>query len=156
MLTQAELKLIFEYDPETGLWKRKPPVHFNAYSDWWEGTVGTRGYRLLKIKGKYEKAHRLAFLYMTGEWPKNIVDHLDRNTSNNKWNNLRDVSQTENQYNAKDRREPGLRGVIYRNGKYSSYIGHKQKHIFLGNFDSCQEAHQAYLNKRLEYDNQSN
>jgi hypothetical protein len=156
-LTQEELKTLLEYNPETGLFKRHPPVHFNAYSDWWAGSLGTRGYRLIRYKGVYWKAHRLAWLYMTGEWPKGVIDHLDRDTNNNIWSNLRDVSQTENQYNAKAKtNKTGYSGVYFRGSRYSAMIGYKGKRLHLGSFASAQEASIVYENKKKELDDKSN
>jgi len=78
------------------------------------------------------------------------IDHIDRNKSNNRIENLRAVDQTHNNYNTKVRNnnELGVRGVSTKakSGKYYSRITHKGKIEYLGIYDTIEEAHQAYLN----------
>jgi hypothetical protein len=99
-LDQASLKDWLHYDPETGefTWARaghrgyKPVVNTKA------GSI-TRGHRVIRINKRGYFAARLAWLYMTGEWPEMDMDHINRDGTDDKWHNLRDVSRSTNCFN---------------------------------------------------------
>lgn len=109
------------------------------------GHTNKVGYCVIGIDGKYYKAHRLAFLYMTGEWPKKQVDHINRNKSDNRWSNLRDVSNKDNQRNSGPRKtsKTGITGVtlLESNNKYFAYIFENgvRHDLYLGDdlFEAC-------------------
>ena len=93
MITQIELKEQFMYDPNVGLFMR--------YKDGWVfDKPDERGYIRIKIDGVRYRAHRLVFLWMTGEMPKN-VDHINGIKTDNTWDNLRECTQSENCRNRK-------------------------------------------------------
>ena len=101
MLTQEELKKRMTYNPDTGV--------FTSNHIRYKGKIlgsAHDGYVRITIGHKHYTAHRLAYLYMRGEFPKNLVDHKDNNRSNNQWSNLREASYTENLLNT-----PLARGV---------------------------------------------
>lgn len=89
MLTQAKLKEVLHYNPETGdlTWLKRPAncVKVGEVA----GSIDKYGYRCVGIDGKQYKAHRLAVLYMTGSLPSSAVGHIDKNNLNNVWDNLR-------------------------------------------------------------------
>ena len=93
---------LLHYDQETGAF-RWLIGHF--FDDVWiepggyAGSVHSTGYIKINIRGVSYLGHRLAFLLMTGEWPRQTVDHIDRDRMNNAWSNLRDVSQAVNNQN---------------------------------------------------------
>lgn len=97
-----ELRRLYEYNPETGgfLWKvdsKYRPGRIGAPADKW--TRG--GYRRLYPAGRVSiAAHRAAFAYVYGYWPKQQIDHINRNKGDNRIENLRDVSASENRLNA--------------------------------------------------------
>ncbi|QNB14270.1 HNH endonuclease [Paraburkholderia tropica] len=99
-------------------------------------------------------AHRLAFLLMTGSWPKNIVDHINHIPDDNRWENLRDVDYSANNHNSKLRKDntSGVRGVRYekRKNRYSATVKHQKKGYWLGYFDTIEEATAALLAKYEE------
>jgi len=95
-LTQEELKRRLSYDPETGIFLWILPIAHNVKAGDVAGWPAERGYWRIMLDGNGYGAHRLAFLYMTGEFPVNVVDHIDGCTSNNRWSNLRAVSHIEN------------------------------------------------------------
>lgn len=139
-----------DYDPLTGLFTRKETAR-----RWKAGTVLTgtlsHGYVRVWIDGHQIAAHRLAWLWMTGEWPSQDIDHLDGNRANNAWANLRNVDRStnlENQRGAKSHnRSTGLLGA-YKSpapGRFIARISVKGKHKSLGSFDSAEEAHKAYV-----------
>jgi hypothetical protein len=100
-LTLEYLKVILRYDPETGEWwwlekKQGRPFYQPAGSR--RGNKGSE-YRQIKINGRYYKSSRLAYFYMTGEWPKDEIDHDDRDPQNDKWKNLKPATRSQNNTN---------------------------------------------------------
>lgn len=152
-LTQEYLKECLDYDPETGIftWKERPVHHFKATKkrtskhicNWWNnrfagkktGSLNTNKDVGIFLNHKQYKAHRLAFLYMEGYIPEYEVDHIDRNRSNNKWNNLRHVTGVCNCQNrkVKSTNKSGVTGVYKRpNNRWASGICINGKNINLG------------------------
>lgn len=108
------------------------------------------GYVKIMIDGKTYAAHRLAFLYMTGQWPQYEIDHINGVRSDNRWENLRDIehaTNTENTHRARITNHVGLLGVSahHLSARYRARIRTQGKLIQLGWFDTPQEAHAAYV-----------
>ncbi len=146
-LSAEFVRASLHYDPETGVFTRRLAAG-NKPAGSVSGTRLTRGYLGLGIGGFKVNAHRLAFLYMTGEWPKGVVDHINGITSDNRWCNLRDVSlsqNSENQRRAKARSASGYLGVSLLKGRPRAAIRVNKKLIHLGTFDTPEAAHQAYV-----------
>ena len=61
--------------------------------------MGDHGYTVIRFRGKLYLAHRLAWFYMTGEWPREQIDHKDGVRLNNKWDNLREATPGQNNMN---------------------------------------------------------
>lgn len=147
MLTQERLKEVLTYDPETGNFYRNSPI-----SRWSSSPAGstTKGRIYIFIDKKLHLAHRLAFLYMTGSFPKNQVDHINGDQSDNRWINLRDVTQQENlenKHRAKESSSTGVLGVQVNNkcNSYMARITSKGVVYYLGSFPSIEEASKVYL-----------
>jgi hypothetical protein len=146
-LTQAQALAHVRYDPDTGgfFWVvakgRRTPGDRAGYQR-------HDGYWFVKIAQRKYCAHRLAWLCMTGGWPKQVIDHRDRNPSNNCWSNLRDVSQGVNAHNrsgAQSNNRLGVLGVsLLRGGKYGAFISLAGKHKNLGAFSTLEAAATAY------------
>ena len=141
------------FDPDTGIftWTNCPwPRRHNGKR---AGVPrGSRGnYIRIAVDGMRYYAHRLAWLYMTGNWPSLQIDHKDGDPQNNKWSNLREASQSQNSANKK---RCGLfpKGVFKqtRGGNYSARITKNYKATSLGTFTSPQDAHEAYVRKANE------
>lgn len=106
-ITADRLRELLIYEPLTGLWCWLVRPSNRCHKGWFPGTINIAGghghsqnpYRRFKIDGKNYYAHDLAYLYMTGEWPKDQVDHEDRDSLNNIWVNLRPATNGENQLN---------------------------------------------------------
>jgi hypothetical protein len=113
-LTQQELKAVLHYDPDTGLFTAVQ-TKYGRVAGQVVGSATREGYIYTSIRGKDRLLHRLAFLYMLGEMPKLLVDHINGNPSDNRWCNLREVSCHENLLNAKlsKRNKTGHKGVFY-------------------------------------------
>ena len=146
------------YDPDTGLFKWVNPGGSGVFKQgWFAGTIDN-SYAHIRVNRKKYKAHRLAWFLMKGEWPKNQIDHIDGNRSNNKFNNLRDVTPSVNMQNMK---KPnglntlGYLGVHFDNArqKYTARLTLNGKKEFLGRFETAEEAYEAYLQaKRLRHE----
>lgn len=153
MITQQLLKELLSYDPATGVftWLKS---YRDVVTGKTAGTVGRNGYIDIKIKGVRYYAHRLAWLYMTGEMPEGVIDHVDRTKTKNDFANLRDVSireNTTNQVRAQRNSVTGVRGVVpYVNG-YSSQIRVAGKSTHLGVFKTIQDAERAYITARDKF-----
>ncbi|MCK9994454.1 MAG: hypothetical protein Dbin4_02974, partial [Alphaproteobacteria bacterium] len=98
-LTQSRLKELLHYDPDTGVFTRRVQTSSNARVGDVAGCLHPEGYRHIQIDGKRYAAHRLAWLYMTGEWPTNQLDHLNGVRDDNRWGNLREATHGQNQQN---------------------------------------------------------
>lgn len=146
MIGLEALKKRLHYDPESGLWTR-----FNR-----PGRVGTvhLGYIFIHICGEKYSAHRLAWFYMTGEWPSNDIDHRDTNRSNNRWINLRLATKSQNGANRHPQRNnhSGIKGVRQmRSGRWEARIRINDKPTYLGRYDTAEEAKTAYLKVALKH-----
>lgn len=145
MLTCDELKSKMTYDPETGIFIRFKGKGAGSPA----GRLHkVRGYREICINHKLYYAHRLAWLYMTGEWPKNVIDHIDKDKANNAWSNLRDVSVVVNGQNRKGAQSNSRTGILGVSGNGSGFrarIFEDGKEIYLGTFKTKGEAKVAHL-----------
>ena len=97
----------------------------------------------ITILRKRHKAHRLAWLYMTGEWPEKEIDHIDGDGTNNRWSNLRLATHQQNRQNnrAYKNSKLGVLGVHQRsNGRFYPYIHIDGKMKRLGGYATLDEA----------------
>jgi hypothetical protein len=142
-LTQAYIKTILHYDPETGIfiWKvpqARRPVGREA------GFSTTNGYRSIGIDAKKYLAHRIAVIYMNGEIDAAQIDHINGVRSDNRWANLRLATSADNQRNTKLRNTntSGVMGVSWhaRGGKWTARISHNSQEKYLGLFDDFFDA----------------
>lgn len=145
-MNQAELKALLHYNPESGeftylvdRWRVKAGDKARSVRD-----TGKKRYYRLKYRQKQYQLHRLAFLYMNGEMPKGEVDHINGNSLDNRWENLRIVSRQENSRNVKkaNRNTSGVVGVTWNKAveRWQSQIGVDGKCVFLGYFSDLSEA----------------
>ena len=98
MITQKRLKEVLHYNPDTGLFTwiaHRQGVKVGSSA----GNTTVQGYRIIGIDGKRYMAHRAAWLYMTGSWPKNQIDHINHIRDDNRIINLREVTHKENKRN---------------------------------------------------------
>lgn len=155
-LTAERLRELLHYDPETGVFTRAVRTSNRTHVGDIAGTCNTLGYRSICIDSRYFAEHRLAWLYVTGRWPVDDIDHLDGNRANNAFRNLRDVPRAtnlQNQRRASRNSKTGFLGVIAYGEKFRATISLNRTHRFLGTFDTPEEAHQAYLKaKRAIHD----
>jgi len=154
MITQAELKEVLEYNPDTGLFTRIKATSPTAKIGDVAGHKHYTGYIKIKIKYKIYRAHRLAYLYMTGNFPKNSIDHINHIKDDNRWINLRDATQSQNQSNIKKLKNntSGYKGVTWnkRYKKWCARIMYMNKRMHIGLYTTPQEAAEAYKKKSIE------
>ena len=143
MLTQKQLKEKLHYNPDTGLFRKICKTKWYLPRIEFLGVVDDGGYLIITINKKKHRSHRLAFLYMTGNWPAQI-DHINHNRTDNRWVNLRNVTHTENQRNRtiNKNNKSGVTGVHKCKSakKWRAKIKSKGLDIHLGYFDDKFEA----------------
>jgi len=145
MLLQ-QLKETYKYDPDSGQFTRVKASRACKVGRISGCLDKSTGYVRLGIGNTVYHAHRLAWLYMTGELPSQ-VDHINGIRHDNRFINLRNVTTLENNRNAKQRVDniSGITGVYY-NKKANRWVGQisiQGKHIHLGNFITKEEAIEA-------------
>lgn len=143
---QKHIIALFEYSPKTGKFTRKVRTSTNTHVGDIAGS--NNKYSQIRINGRAYRANRLAWLYVHGSWPTGQIDHKDRDPTNDRITNLRDVTQSVNQHNVSRRADnwSGQAGVTWnaRTGKWRARIHADKKAYFLGAFDSLTEASAAY------------
>lgn len=154
MITQSELKELLDYNPDTGVFTWKKTVNSRAVILSAAGNQDYNVYIRITIYKKKYAAHRLAFLYMTGEWPKEVVDHINQIKNDNRWTNLREATVSQNNINSKKQKnnKSGYRGVYWynKNQRWRVQIKYKSKYITLGSYTDIKEAAEVYKKKALE------
>lgn len=141
-LTQERLKELLSYDPLTGvfLWKVNRRGRF-AKAGAIAGYPDQKdGYLCICVDQRQYRLHRLAWFYMTGEWPSEQIDHIDLDKTNNRFANLREATHRQNQHNRPKR------GYTFdkRRNAFVAQIRIDGKHKYLGQFNTAAEATAAY------------
>lgn len=144
MITHEHLKHLLQYEPSTGVFTWINCGSRRKLNGTIAGTADSKGYRCIHIEGRNYRAHRLAWLYMTGGWPRNQIDHVNRDRADNRWVNLREVTNQENMRNANKPRHntSGVVGVNWhkRDERWRASIKVDGRSIHLGNFTSKERA----------------
>lgn len=146
-MTHEELKQLISYDEATGLFMRIKKTSNRINMDKPTGWKDAYGYVEITLNGKRWKAHRLAWLYITGALPSGEIDHINRTKDDNRFCNLRDVGRLENELNKGIQRNntSGYKGVSFQkqSGKWEAYICNQRKKKSLGVFCTPELAAQA-------------
>jgi hypothetical protein len=146
-LTHDRLLSIIDYNPETGamVWRVSTNNRNTIGSE--AGSIAKTGYRVVCIDYKQYLAHRLAWFYVHGSWPKEI-DHINRDRSDNRMANLRLATRGQNNMNTglRSDNKSGHTGITWHKGsnKWRATIHHNGKQIQVGMFDTIEEAAKAY------------
>lgn len=148
-LTAARLRELFAYDGDTGVFHRltsRGPTKPGPVTPCFD----SHGYQVIRVDYKLYRAHRLAWLYMHGCWPSGDIDHIDGNRANNRAENLRDVTRSENCQNlraAQAHSTTGILGVskVDKSSQWRARISANGSTKHLGCFPSQEAAHAAYL-----------
>lgn len=151
-LTADRLRDVLHYDPETGVFTWRQSRGGVRVGD--PAGMDERGYRRIMIGGRFYFAHRLAWLYVTGSWPLDLIDHRNGVGDDNRWANLRECNTAQNAQNisSKTRARSGLKGVYWhaQRQKWQAQIEHLGKKMSLGLYLSKEEAHSAYLKAKAK------
>lgn len=144
MLTQKRLKEVLDYDAETGSFTRKINIGKRYKAGEIAGTINHHGYRVIMVDGQQYQSHRLAFLYINEEFPKNSIDHINQIKTDNRISNLRSVKHQENCKNQpiRSNNTSGVTGVCYnkKSNKWQAQIKLTDKQLNLGSFTNKDEA----------------
>lgn len=147
-IDQMTLRSLLDYDPLTGLfiWK----VDRGNFKAGQRAGCTCRGYVKIMIRKKSYEAHRLAWFYVHGVWPKLWLDHINRNPSDNRIANLREADprlNTQNQALVNERNRTGLAGVAPRdNGTFRARMkGPDGRVMYFGTHKTAEAAHAAYV-----------
>lgn len=156
ILTADRLREVVDYNVTTGVftWKiiSKYRLAISSVGDI-AGCLNRGGYYKIGIDNHVYLAHRLAFLYMTGEWPKHQIDHINRVTHDNRWVNLREATHAQNIRNSKIKstNTAGFKGIRKNNKGWIARIWVNGKRLYLGQFSSREEAHTSYVTAAIEH-----
>jgi hypothetical protein len=156
MLTQARLKELLHYDPATGIFTRLVAAGNNRIKVGdAAGSLSSSGYQYIKTDGGNYSAHRLAWLYVHGVWPTNMLDHINGIKDANWIDNLREATNAQNMANQGKRitNTSGFKGANWnkRKGKWEAQISIRGKPKHLGYFTTPEEAGEAYQAAAREY-----
>jgi hypothetical protein len=147
-VSAEDVRRHLDYDARTGAftWRVSPSLGVKAGDP---AGFSHDGYVSIGIKGKYYRAHRLAWLWMTGEWPAGEIDHENLRKNDNRWANLRLATHSQNQTNkrAGKNNTSGFKGVSFcaKSKAWRAQISVDHKKIYLGTHATKEEAHAAYL-----------
>jgi hypothetical protein len=147
---RVQLKEFLSYDPVTGvfIWRKDRPCQVRCGTI--AGRLTDRGYRQIMVNRTRYAAHRLAWFYFYGMWPKEQIDHRDGNKDNNAISNLREATNGQNNANGRKYRNYAdlPKGVTKVSGKiskpYRGQIRAGGKQFHLGYFATAEDAHSAY------------
>ena len=147
-VTHERLRELLDYDPETGVftWKAN---RIRVRPGERAGRVLPDGYIAIGVDGRRYQAHRLAWLYMTGKWPEGMIDHINLDRQDNRWENLRLATNIQNQANTalRSNNTSGFKGVSWHRleKKWTANIRRAGKKVWLGYYDTPESAHEAYV-----------
>lgn len=154
-LTHRQLKRNLSYSPETGEFRRLVANSNRVKIGDVAGHKHKNGYVQIFVCGTSYWAHRLAYFYMTAELPPKSIDHINGDPSDNRWLNLRAVSQSLNMRNMKrpSNNTSGVIGVCLDRvaGKWRAQIEMNWKNLYLGNFENKADAIAARKSAEIEH-----
>lgn len=161
-----EIRKWVDYDPATGEFTWKPGKHWRPNigaafvgkpaGSWHQGKRNKTPYLYITIHRKKYAGHRVAWALQTGKWPAAGIDHIDGDGRNNRWENLREATVSENHKNSpkQGNNTSGVTGVSWRKGldKWYAYIQHPPgKMISLGFYEDIDSAIAARKAAEVRY-----
>lgn len=149
--TAERLRQLVHYDAESGIFTR-----LTTQGGGGSGWPDKAGYLYIMVGGKIYAVHRLAWLYMTGDWPVQEIDHINGDKADNRFANLRDVSRhcnMQNELRPRKNNTSGFAGVRWRKDRqrWIATILVEGKPKRLGAFDTAEAAHAAYVEAKRLY-----
>ena len=154
--TQKRLRELFLYIPNKGIFIRIKKLKYNNTTEKQDMNAGNlsklRNYQqwVIRVDGKQYKRSRLAFMYVTGHWPQYEIDHINGNSLDDRWCNLREATHQQNSWNMKAYKKKSLLppGVRKSGNKFQSRIKKNDKTYYLGTFYDEKDAAIAYRKAR--------
>lgn len=146
---------VLAYEPITGVFRWRVKIAKNTLVGSIAGTMNDIGYRQIRIDGTIYCEHQLAWFYMTERWAERL-DHKNRIRSDNRLENLREATHSQNLHNTKAPKNntSGMKGVSKSKRKRNPFCARicvNERHINLGNFPTKEEAYQAYVQASQKY-----
>lgn len=153
-ISHEELIEHVSYDPETGIFRWRRKDHGRRSNEC--GSINNQtGYVYLCINRKRLLGHRAAWLYVKGSSPEGQIDHINGCKTDNRISNLRDVSRSTNQQNRRKAGKGNKCGLLGAHstaeGKFTSRIVVGKDRVYLGYFDTAEQAHEAYIKAKRQY-----
>lgn len=153
--TQERLKQVVEYNSDTGVFIWKVSTGRRVKAGDVTGAANPPFYGRIQIDGVRYVSSRIAWLYVYGEYPTVLIDHINTDISDNRITNLRLATVSDNVKNTRVQKgsKTGVKGVTYSTssiGKFEARIGHNGKNYYLGIFNTIEQAKQVLDQKRKE------
>ena len=154
VVTAEEIRRLLDYVPETGqlIWREAPSHNTPHLVGTVAGNLDRYGRRCVMIHKKNYFAHRLIWLHVHGVWPVNVIDHVNRDPSDNRIGNLREATRSQNMGNRRPvPNQTGFMGVLFEASrrKWRASLRTNGKRVILGRFDTAEEAAAAYRSAKL-------
>lgn len=147
-LTQELVRELFEYKEDGTLIHKR--AHGNVKVGTEAGGVNKQGYREMRVFNKLCKAHRIIFLYHHGYLPK-MLDHINGVRTDNRIENLRECTRSQNNANSKGTAASGYKGVYKIGRKWRARLTVAGKAVYLGNYSDIETAAQVAAAAREHY-----
>ena len=141
---------LLDYNEKTGIFKwrfrEEGPKSWNTQNAGKESGRLINGYRYIRINGRSYRAHRLAWLMVTGEWPDHEIDHINGNRDDNRFHNLRLADRVQQGHNRHASGKSNILGVHWckKNNKWFAFTRIDGKKKNLGGFNCPAAASIAY------------
>jgi hypothetical protein len=163
-LTQEQVRRQFTYSPKEGLLRYRNPTVVQGKivpPGTIAGHVHKEGYRYVSVNGVQYRGSRVIWLYVTGQWPVHKIDHKDCNPTNDKFENLREASDSQQKQNNRKRKDSktGYKCVTYyEDPRYRDGKHYRWKVVVNGKrikssqrYFTAKEAYEAYCAKLVEF-----
>jgi len=150
-LTAETARVFFTYSPDDGVlrWAKKPNRRIKEGSP--AGSMRKDGYLEVEVLGVRNRVHRVAWLIVYGSFPDGDIDHINGIRSDNRIENLRCLTRSENIQNQRrarsDNKTSGMLGVTWSKSdkKWCAKITVNGRCTYIGNFNTAEAAHAAYV-----------
>jgi len=155
-LTLADFKSLLKYDPDSGSFTwlvSRGGAHPRAIGD--EAGTICKGYTTISIFKKKIAAHRLAWFFVNGKWPSSVLDHINRDKTDNRIANLREASVSQNGFNSVSHKDSvsGIKGVSWHAvaNKWQVKLRANGKTHYLGLYADKNDASSAYNTAAIKF-----
>lgn len=149
-ISAVALRQVLDYDQATGIFRWKVRPARNVFAGDIAGTIGSRGYRIIRVLGVRFSAHRLAWLHVHGKLPEGILDHINRDKDDNRISNLRQAGHELNAWNRPPAANSIATGVCLGKGgnPFRVRVSCNGQRRTVGFYATAEEAAAAYANAK--------